>query len=104
MLLVVFLVLAALFVVLGIMFASGKGAGLVAGYNTASPEEKEKIDEKKLLKIMAVMMFALAACFLISASSVIFHNRMLLWLGQVLFVVVLITGLVYMNTGNRIRK
>ena len=50
MLLAVFLVIAALFVVLGIIFALGKGANLIAGYNTASYEEKSKTDEKKLLK------------------------------------------------------
>ena len=38
MLLAVFLVIAALFVVLGIIFALGKGANLIAGYNTASYE------------------------------------------------------------------
>ena len=42
MLLAVFLIITALFVVLGIIFASGKGANLIAGYNTASREEKHK--------------------------------------------------------------
>ena len=45
MLLAVFLVITALFVVLGIIFASGKGANLIAGYNTASREEKAQTNE-----------------------------------------------------------
>ena len=102
--LVVFLVIMALFIVLGIIFASGKGANLIAGYNTASPYEKANTDEKKLLKAMSVLMFVFAGCFLISASSQIFHIRMLIWIGQALFIVALITGLVYLNTGNRFKK
>lgn len=73
MLLAVFLVITALFVVLGIIFASGKGANLIAGYNTASREEKAQTNEKKLLKAMSVLMFVLAGCFLVSASSELFH-------------------------------
>ena len=104
MLLAVFLAIAALFVVLGIIFGSGKGANLIAGYNTASPEEKVKTDEKKLLKAMSVFMFVLAGCFLVSALSEVFHVKLLIWIGQALFVVALITGLIYLNTGNRFRK
>ena len=35
---------------LGILFALGKGAFLIAGYNTMSEKEKAKYDEKKLMK------------------------------------------------------
>ena len=104
MLLEVFLVITALFVVLGIIFASGKGANLIAGYNTASREEKAQTNEKKLLKAMSVLMFVLAGCFLVSASSELFHIKSLIWIGQALFVVVLIAGLVYLNTGKRFKK
>ena len=34
------------FVVLGILFLRGKGADLIAGYNTSSPTKKAKTDEK----------------------------------------------------------
>ena len=104
MLLIVFLAIAVLFLILGIVFAVGKGANLIAGYNTASPEEKAKIDEKKLLKAMSVLMFVLAGCFMISASSEIFKIKMLIWLGQALFVVALIVGLIYINTKTKIKK
>lgn len=104
MLLVVLLMIAALFMVSGVIFASGKGADLIAGYNTASREEKENTDEKKLLKAMSVFMFVLAGCFLVSASGEIFNLKPLIWIGQALFCVALITGLIYLNTGNRFRK
>ena len=37
----------ALFFLLGLLFARGKGAGLIAGYNTMSAREKEKYDKKE---------------------------------------------------------
>ena len=104
MLWIVFLTIAALFIALGIVFAFGKGASLIAGYNTASRKEKESTDEKKLLKAMSVFMFVLAGCFLVSASSEIFHVKPLIWIGQAMFVVALIAGLIWLNTGNRFKK
>lgn len=39
-----------IFLALGIVFLCGKGAFLIAGYNTASKEEKAKYDEKILAR------------------------------------------------------
>ncbi len=102
--LIVFLGITALFVVLGIIFASGRGANLIAGYNTAPYEEKTKTDEKKLLKAMSVFMFVLAGCFLVSALSDVIHVKPLIWIGQALFAAALIAGLIYLNTGDRFRR
>ena len=104
MLLAVFLIITFLFVVLGIIFASGKGANLIAGYNMASHEEKAKTDEKKLLKAMSIFMFVLAGCFLVSALSQVFNVKSLIWIGQASFVASLVIGLIYLNTGNRFGK
>ena len=104
MLLAVFLAVTALFVVLGIIFAAGKGANLIAGYNTASRKEKAKTDEKKLLKAMSVFMFVLAGCFLVSALSQVLNVKSLIWIGQALFAASLIIGLIYLNAGDRFRR
>lgn len=45
-----------LFLVLTISFFRGKGSFLVAGYNTLSPEEKDRYDEKKLMRVMGCCM------------------------------------------------
>ena len=102
--LVIHLSVAALFVVLGIVFLRGKGANLISGYNTASVEEKMKTDEKKLCRFMGKLMLALAACWLVAASSEVFHTKALLGAGIVLFLVVIIVGLIYANTGHRFEK
>ncbi len=104
MFLILHLFITGLFVLLGVIFALGKGADLIAGYNTASAEEKEKYDVKKLCKTMSCFMFALAACWLVIAASEIFQTMVLLWIGLALFLIAVVTGLIYMNTGNRCKK
>ncbi len=57
----------AVFVLLSIILLSGHGSGLIAGYNTADSEEKNKYDEKKLcrvtgtgLSVISVLVFIMA--------------------------------------------
>lgn len=61
---VVLIIVAALLLVMGIIILIGKGDNLIAGYNTASEEEKAQYDIKRLrgliggvLIVMAPMMF-----------------------------------------------
>ena len=49
---IIFVILA----ILSIVFLTGHGAGLIAGYNTASEEEKNKYDEKKMCRVMGAGM------------------------------------------------
>ena len=50
MLLLIHGIIAGVLILLGVLFLNGKGSFLIAGYNTASKAEKEKMDEKKLCK------------------------------------------------------
>lgn len=104
MLLVIHLVITGVFVLFGIVLSCRKGGGLIAGYNTGTAAEKAKYDEKKLCKGMAKLMFALAGCWLVVASSELFKITALLWIGLCLFVAVLVAGVIYMNTGNRFKR
>lgn len=97
------LIMVGIFVLLGTTFSLGKGAGLIAGYNTASAENKAKYDKIKLCRFMGKFMFAIAACWLVIAASEIFRTMVLFWLGFGLFLAVVIAAVVYMNTGNRFR-
>ena len=49
-------IFAALFLVLAIVLLIGKGDRLIAGYNTASEEERQKIDIHRLRIVIAMMM------------------------------------------------
>lgn len=104
MLLTIHLFITALFVILGLVFRKGKGTFLIAGYNTASKAAKERIDEKKLCRYMSRLMFALAGCWLIITACEAFGKIWLLWLGLALFLITTIFGVIYINTGGRIRK
>ena len=104
MLLAIHLVMTGLCVLLGIVFAAGKGTGLIAGYNTATAEEKANYDKKKLCKAMSRLMFALAGCWLVTASSEIFKKIALLWLGLALFLSVSVVGAVYVNRVTKIEN
>ena len=104
MLLVLHLFITAIFVLLGILFAHGKGMELIAGYNTASPEEKANYDTQKLCRIMSRFMFVLAGCWLVIAASEVFQAMLLLWIGLALFMTAIIVGIICLNTGSRCRK
>ena len=92
------------FLLLGLVFSRGKGAFLIAGYNTASRAEKERYDEKALCRFMGKLMFALAGTWIPVALSALLDRMWLLWLGLGLFLTVCIGGVVYMNTGRRFLK
>jgi hypothetical protein len=104
MLLAIHLVVVAIFVGLGIVFLNGKGSFLIAGYNTAPKAEKEKIDEKKLCHDTGKLMLVLAGCFLVIAASDLLGKVWLLWGGLALFVLAAIGGVIWINTGNRLKK
>lgn len=57
---VVLWIVSGLFLLLSLLLISGHGAWLIAGYNTASAEEKKKSDEKKLCRAVGVFMLILA--------------------------------------------
>lgn len=45
-----------LFAIISIILISGHGANLIAGYNTASREEKNRYDTKKLCRVVGIGM------------------------------------------------
>lgn len=56
--------------VMSIVLLMGKGAFLIAGYNTASKAEKAKYDEKKLCRIMGFgMLFMTIGLFILALDS-----------------------------------
>ncbi len=103
-LLVFHLVITGFFILLGVIFSWEKGAFLIAGYNTASAEEQNEYDEKTMCKFMGKLMFALAACWFVVASSEIFNETFLIWIGLSLFFAIIIAGIIYANTGRRFKK
>jgi hypothetical protein len=92
------------FVLLGIIFINGKGAFLIAGYNTMNKEEKIKYDKTALCRFMGKSMFALAFCMLFWIFGDLFNRDAMIFVAWGLFAVVIIFTVMYLNTKNRFKK
>ncbi|RIW38935.1 DUF3784 domain-containing protein [Bacillus salacetis] len=101
---IVTLILFLAFITLGIFLMNGKGASLIAGYNTLPKEEKEKYDEPALCRFMGKMIFVLSLCMLLWPASELLEIQWLFGLGLGLFIGIVLFMVVYMNTGNRFKK
>lgn len=103
-LLIFYGIVVVLLIVLGMIFFCGKGAFLIAGYNTSSKEEKSHIDEKLLGRFMGKLLFLLTGCWLVIALGGILNIIFLHVIGIMLFVISIAGAAVYANTGNRFIK
>ena len=92
------------FLILGIVFSKGKGADLIAGYNTLPESEKEKYDKIAMCKFMGKIMYGICVIMLLFAVSEIIDNQMLFISSFILFTVLILFTVIYTNTGNRFMK
>lgn len=100
----IMLALLVLFLIMGLVLLSGRGAWLIAGYNTMSPEEKARYDEKALCRSMGWMLLAMAACWGLLCLGLALDIVLLQGLGMLLFLICTLVGCVYLNRSPRIRK
>ena len=97
-------VMAVLLALLGVLFSRGKGAFLIAGYNTAPAAEKARYDEKALCRFMGKLMFLLSGCQAVMGLGAAWAGMWLYWLGLALFLASAVGGVIYANTGRRFLK
>ena len=97
---VLLLLLAALFAIVGIIQLSGRGAWLVAGYNTMTEEEKAMYDPKVVARGCGVVMLGTAALIATSAFGIRYVVA-----GSIVFVIGLIIGILMIRKrdGNRLQ-
>ena len=62
---IVLIIVAAILVIMGIIILIGKGDNLIAGYNTASEEEKAQYNIKRLRGLIGGLLLALAPMVLL---------------------------------------
>lgn len=89
---------------MSVMLLSGKGAWLIAGYNTASKEEKEKYNKKRLSKIVGGGMAIISVVLLFMG---IFENVLPASFGYVFLIIIIIdviAMLVLCNTVCKVKK
>ena len=90
------IVFSILFIVLAIILLMGKGDMLIAGYNTASEEERNKIDIKRLRIVMVILMVITAVfCAIL---PLIGNNKTSQLAAAGIFIAITIVGIIVPNT------
>ena len=91
-------------IILAIVLLCGHGAGLIAGYNTASAAEKAKWNEKALCRGTGAVLLSVLVCVELFCLGGVFGVRPLMWIGVALLVVSLPLGLLWINKSKRFKK
>ena len=90
------IVFSILFIVLAIILLMGKGDMLIAGYNSASEEERNKIDIKRLRIVMVILMVITAVfCAIL---PLIGNNKTSQLAAAGIFIAITIVGIIVANT------
>ena len=92
------------FIVLGCVFLSGRGAGLIAGYNTMSPAERERYDKRALCRFTGKMMFYVAGCLALMFIGDYLSSKALFVVSLVALFIGVFFMLGYANSGGRFLK
>lgn len=90
------IVFSILFIVLAIILLMGKGDKLIAGYNTASEEERKKVDIKRLRIVIAILMVITAVfCAIL---PLIGNNKTSQLTAAGIFIAITLVGVIVANT------
>ena len=89
-------IIAVLFLVFAIVFLMGKGDKLIAGYNTASEEERAKVNIKRLRILMAILSVITAGY--VSILPIIGDNPQNQMVGVFVFFAITILFVILANT------
>ena len=87
-----------IFAVLSIILLSGHGSWFISGYNTASKEEKEKYDEKKLCRTMGLGMSIIAILRLTMGLLDNILPGFLLYIASGIFLVDVVVIIIFVNS------
>ena len=92
---VVTYIVVALLAILGVIILIGKGDMLIAGYNTASPEEKAKYNIKRIRLLVGGLLIGISLVYLL------FHvkaNPVLSWIFTVILLLLVFIIIYLANT------
>lgn len=90
------------FLIMGFFLSQGKGAFLIAGYNTLPKSEKAKYDEVAMCKFMGKMLYGISFTMLLFSLSEWLEMPVFLWIGLALMSALIVFTLVYANTGKSV--
>ncbi|TFD93693.1 DUF3784 domain-containing protein [Jeotgalibacillus sp. R-1-5s-1] len=90
--------------IMAIVLSRGKGAFLIAGYNTMPKNEKAQYDETAICKFMGKVMFGISFSIFLMGLSELLDQQTLLIIGLILLFGLIIFTLIYSNTKDRFKK
>jgi len=91
------------FIVMGVFLLNGKGAFLIAGYNTLSDNDKATYDTKALCRAVGWLLISMAVLGLIFPLATQFEIMWLFWAAIIPFIALPFGFAIYANTGNRFK-
>lgn len=91
-------------IIIGIVLCCGKGANLIAGYNTASPEERAAWEEKALCRAVGVLVLVMVGCVELLLLGAVLGMTALMWGGGILLAISTAFGLIYLNKSKRFKR
>jgi hypothetical protein len=91
-------------VILAVFLLRGKGAFLLAGYNTMSEEKRAKYNMPEICRFFGRVLIVFMALFLLSHVAILSGISWLYTVGIVLAIVILLGACIYANKSKRFRK
>ncbi len=87
------------------MWVTGKGAVLIAGFNTSPKAVRDLYDSTALAKFVGMLVTVFSVILLLGmVSLILFDNMVLFTIALIIATAILSYGLYYVNTGNRFLK
>jgi len=93
-----------LLLTIGILLLNGKGANLIAGYNTMPKEKKAKYNKAALTKFFGIAILILNLLFVGIMVGIILECFIVSWICAGLFLAFTIFIIIHANTGNRFKN
>lgn len=101
---IIFGIIILLLIVLSVILLMGKGAWLIAGYNTLSDEGKAQYDSVALCKFIGKYLLSIALLMPAIPVGAIFQMNWLIAVYVTYMLISTIFIIAYCNTGNRFKK
>lgn len=101
------LIIGVFLLVLGFCIIKFKMTYLIAGYNTSSIREREKYDKDKLVKYIGSLLMMSSGILIIGGLfSLIFsyYDAIIFFASNMLFILFIIAGVIYINVSGCIKK
>ena len=102
---IIFILISLSLIGLSIPLLMGKGTGLIAGYNTMSPEEKKRYDGPALARFTGKILLVIGLATLPYGVGIFcFGLEWLTWVYLTVMIGLSVFAAIYCNTGNRFKK